>query len=30
MAFDYYQNISEEDLDALIVYLRSLPPQPPE
>jgi mono/diheme cytochrome c family protein len=30
MAFDYYQNISDEDLDALIVYLRSLPPQPPD
>ncbi|MBT8101062.1 MAG: cytochrome c [Gammaproteobacteria bacterium] len=28
MAFPYYQNISDEDLDALIVYLRSLPPQP--
>ena len=30
MAFDYYQNISDEDLDALIVYLRSLPRQPPD
>ena len=30
MAFDYYRNISDEDLGALIVYLRSLPPQPPE
>jgi mono/diheme cytochrome c family protein len=29
MGFDYYRNISDEDLDALIVYLRSLPPQPP-
>jgi hypothetical protein len=28
MAFNYYQNISDEDLDALIVYLRSIPPQP--
>ena len=28
MAFPYYQNISDEDLDALIVYLRSIPPQP--
>jgi mono/diheme cytochrome c family protein len=28
MAFDYYQHISDEDLDALIVYLRSIPPQP--
>ena len=28
MAFDYYQNISDDDLDALIVYLRSMPPQP--
>jgi mono/diheme cytochrome c family protein len=30
MAFPYYQNMSDEDLDALIVYLRSLPPQPPD
>lgn len=30
MAFPYYQHISDEDLDALIVYLRSLPPQPPD
>ena len=30
MAFPYYQGISDEDLDALIVYLRSLPPQPPD
>jgi mono/diheme cytochrome c family protein len=28
MGFDYYQNISDKDLDALIVYLRSIPPQP--
>jgi len=28
MAFSYYANISDEDLDALITYLRSLPPQP--
>lgn len=28
MGFDYYQNISDEDMDALIVYLRSIPPQP--
>ena len=28
MAFPYYRNISDEDLDALIVYLRSIPPQP--
>lgn len=30
MGFDYYRNISDEDLDALIVYLRSLPAQPPD
>jgi len=30
MAFPYYQNISDEDLDALIAYLRSLPTQPPD
>ena len=30
MGFDYYRNISDEDLGALIVYLRSLPPQPPK
>lgn len=30
MAFPYYRNISDADLDALIAYLRSLPPQPPE
>jgi hypothetical protein len=28
MAFDYYQNITDDDLDALIVYLRSIPAQP--
>jgi len=27
MPFPYYHNIADEDLDALIVYLRSLPPQ---
>jgi len=27
MAYPYYHNISDEDLDALIIYLRSLPPQ---
>jgi mono/diheme cytochrome c family protein len=26
MAFPYYNNISEEDLDAIVTYLRSLPP----
>ena len=26
MAFPYYKNISEEDLDAIVTYLRSLPP----
>ncbi len=30
MAFQYYRNMTEEDLDALVVYLRSLPPQPVE
>lgn len=30
MAFPYYHNITDEDLDALIVYLRSLPPQQSE
>lgn len=29
MAFPYYENMSDEDLDALIAYLRSLPKQPP-
>lgn len=28
MAYPYYRNISDADLDALIVYLRSLPAQP--
>jgi mono/diheme cytochrome c family protein len=28
MGFDYYRNISGEDLDALVVYLRALPKQP--
>lgn len=28
MAFSYYQNISDADLDALIAYLRTVPPQP--
>ena len=28
MGFDYYRHMSDEDLDALIVYLRSLPVQP--
>lgn len=28
MAFPYYQKMSDEDLDALIVYLRSIPKQP--
>ena len=26
MAFPYYKNISDEDLDAIVAYLRSLPP----
>jgi len=30
MGFSYYANTSQEDLDALVVYLRSLPPQPPD
>ena len=30
MAFRYYRNMTEEDLDALVYYLRSLPPQPAE
>ena len=29
MAFQYYANISSEDLDAIVYYLRALPPQPP-
>ncbi len=28
MGYSYYGNISDEDLDALIAYLRSIPPQP--
>jgi hypothetical protein len=28
MAYPYYASISDEDLDAIIVYLRSLPPMP--
>ena len=28
MGYSYYRNVSDEDLDALIVYLRSLPPSP--
>ena len=27
MPYNYYRNITDEDMDALIVYLRSLPPQ---
>jgi mono/diheme cytochrome c family protein len=27
MAFGYYANISDEDLDAIVAYLRSLPPK---
>ena len=30
MAFPYYRNLSDADLDALVAYLRSLPPQPPD
>ena len=30
MAFQYYRNMADEDLDALVDYLRSLPPQPAE
>jgi len=26
MAFPYYADLSEEDLDAIVTYLRSLPP----
>ncbi len=29
MAFPYYANLSEEDLDAIVTYLRSLPPLSP-
>jgi mono/diheme cytochrome c family protein len=28
MGFHYYKNIGEEDLDALVAYLRSIPPLP--
>ena len=28
MAYPYYASISDEDLDAIIVYLRSVPPSP--
>ncbi len=27
MAYRFYANISDEDLDALVAYLRSLPPK---
>jgi mono/diheme cytochrome c family protein len=30
MAFPYYANLSEEDLDAIVAFLRSLPPLSPE
>ncbi len=30
MGFSYYEKITEEDLDALVLYLRSLPPLPAE
>jgi hypothetical protein len=30
MGFHYYQNIAEEDLDALVAYLRTLDPLPRE
>ena len=26
MGFPYYENLTEEDQDAIVVYLRSLPP----
>jgi hypothetical protein len=29
MAFDWYKNISAEDLDALVAYLRRLKPAMP-
>ena len=29
MGYTYYSNISEEDLDAIVTYLRSVPPSPP-
>lgn len=28
MGFSFYRNVSDEDLDAVIAYLRTLPPQP--
>jgi len=28
MAFAWYAGIRDEDLDAIVAYLRSLPPQP--
>ena len=28
MAFDYYRNIKPEDLDAMVAYLRTIPPKP--
>ena len=30
MGFQYYRNISDEDIDALIAYMRSIPPLPAE
>ena len=30
MGFQYYKDISDEDLDAIVLYLRSLPPLPAE
>jgi mono/diheme cytochrome c family protein len=30
MAFRFYENISEEDLDAIVAYLKTLDPVPPE
>ena len=30
MGFHYYRNISDEDIDALIAYMRSIPPLPAE
>ena len=29
MGFSYYNKISDQDLDAIVAYLRTLPPQPP-
>ena len=29
MAFDWYKNIDKADLDALVAYLRTLPPAKP-